>query len=518
MQKQNDTRSWLALAALCIGVFMSLLDVTIVNVALPTIQKDLHDSFSDAQWIISGYTLAYASILLFASKIGDLFGRKKIFMLELLIFTLGSLGSALSQTAWQLNFFRVIQGIGGAGVMSLSMTIIATLFPPQKRGIAFGIWSSVVGFATAIGPLVGGFLVQQISWRAIFMINLPIGVLALIISAVTVGESQVEQAGKIDWAGMVISIAMVFCLIFGLVQKENHLEWTWSNPHVLGYLLSSLILLVAFIVLESRLEFPMLELAIFKSSAFVGTAVAGFCLGASLYGFFVYLTVWMQDYLGYTAIQTGIRQLAISLFSLFLGPLIGIFSNRVPKKWLISAGLLLIALGMGVILNVVSIHVVFGDFVIGFMLLGIGNAVINPPLSTAAMESVKPQYIGMASGTVNVFRQLGISFGVVILGLGLNEGYKYQLTRSISSLNLPTQIKTKLSTGFSEAGPLAGNSVLKGVKSYFEKYQVDPHVFQQLTKGIFAAYNHGYRNVLLLCISMAVIGAAGSLILTKRKK
>lgn len=512
----GGARRWLSLATLCVAVFMSLLDVTIVNVALPTIQKSFNESFSDVQWIINAYTLAYAVVLLVASKLGDIFGRKRIFFIELTIFTLGSLASALSTTGLQLNLFRTIQGIGGAGIMGLSMTIVASTFVGRDRGLAFGIWSSVIGVATAMGPLLGGYLIQLFNWRAIFMINVPIGVIALLGAIYFVDESYGNRHGSIDWIGMLISIAMVFSLVFGLVQKETHSAWHWSNVHVAGYLIAGIVLLIVFILLERHLKSPMIDLAIFKSISFDGTIIAAFCLGAGLYAFFTYLTIWMQDYLGYSAMQTGVRQLAISIFSMILGPIAGMLSGRWQKRWMISGGLLLIGCGFLIIYHAVSLKVMYIDFVAGFALLGIGNAIVNPPLSSAAMDSVKMSQVGMASGVMNVFRQLGISFGVVIYGLRLSHIYDPAVTTNIKAISqLPQQAVAGITKGLHQAGPMAGHSVVEGAKRFTAHYVNGSEVLRQMNKAVFSAFNQGYKGVLVTAITLVVVGAIAAGLMIK---
>ncbi|HAT54306.1 MAG TPA: MFS transporter [Lactobacillus sp.] len=506
MTKEPTSKRWIALAALCVAVFMSLLDVTIVNVALPTIQHDLNETFSDLQWIINAYTLAYAAFLLLAAKLGDIFGRKRLFLIELVIFTAGSLASALSQTSFQLNLFRAMQGLGGAGMMTLSMAIVATTFHDRERGVAFGIWSSVIGFATAIGPLLGGWLIQTFSWRAIFLINVPVGLLAILVAIFFVDESRAQQSERIDWLGMIISIAMIFLLVYGLVQKETHAAWTWFQPQVAGYLVGGVALLIVFIVLEQHLQAPMVDLTIFKSVSFDGTILAAFCLGAALYSFFTYLTVWMQNYLGYSAMQTGIRQLAISLFSLILGPVAGALTNRIQKRWLIGAGLFLIAGGLLVINQAVSIQTTYLSFVGGFVLLGIGNAIVNPPLSSAAMDSVAIHQVGIASGVLNVFRQLGISFGIVILGLRMSAAYNPAITHQFAKLPLPQQAVHGITHALQQAGPISGNVVLKGVRHTALQYPNGGVLMHKMSNAVFAAFNTGFRSVLMTAIAFALIG------------
>ena len=514
---KNGHRRWWALTALCLAVFMSLLDSTIVNVALPTIQTELRESYSDLQWIINAYTLAFAMCLLLASKFGDLFGRKKVFMISLSIFTLGSLASALSQTPMQLNWSRMIQGIGGAGMMSLSMTIVAETFDDRERGIAFGVWSSVVGVATALGPVLGGFLIRFFDWRAIFFINLPIGLIALFMSFKFVDETLGIKNEKIDWLGMIFSTAMIFCFVFGLVQKEVHPAWKWSNQNVWLYFVLGAILLILFLITEKLFSETMIDLTLFKSWSFNGTALASFCLGAGLYAYLTYLTIWMQNYLNYTAEQTGIRQLAIGLMSLIIGPIAGILSNRFAKRWLIAGGLLLIACGLFEIEQVVSMSVTYPDFVIGFIILGIGNAIVNPPLSSAAVESVENKFVGIASGVVNVFRQLGSTFGIVILGMVLNNHYQASIGKQIDNLSVPESARNAITKNFQEAGPVSSHDTLKVVQHYFDQLINGNLLMEDIRRDIFIAFNQGYKTVLLVSIMIVLIGAIIA-ILTIRDK
>lgn len=511
-------KRWLALAALCIAVFMSLLDSTIVNVALPTIQMELKESYTELQWIINAYTLAFAMCLLLASKFGDLFGRKKIFLITLGIFTLGSLFSSLSQNAIQLNLARLVQGIGGAGMMSLSMTIVAETFDDRERGIAFGVWSSVVGVATALGPVIGGYLIKIFSWRSIFFINLPIGIIALFMSYRFVDETFGNKEEKIDWLGMIFSTIMIFCLVFGLVQKETHTEWLWTDPHVMTYFVIGVILLFVFIYTERKVSEPMIDLAIFKSLPFVGTAIASFCLGAGLYAFFTYMTVWMQNYLNYSAEQTGLQQLAIGLMSLLIGPIAGILSNRFAKRWLIGGGLLIISCGLVEVLHVVSLQVTYLDYIFGFILMGVGNAIVNPPLSAAAMNSVENRFVGIASGVVNVFRQLGSTFGIVILGLILNNGYHSGLEKTMNTVHVSSAARKGMITGFQNAGPVGSKKMLEVANSYLQKIGDTGTLLNQLKKAIFSAFNQGYVLVLYTAIGFAVVGAVVSMVLIRERK
>ncbi|MGV0168356.1 MFS transporter [Furfurilactobacillus sp. WILCCON 0119] len=505
-------RHWLALVAVCLGVFMALLDVTVVNVALPTIQRDFNESFNNLQWIINAYTMVYAVSLLLISKLGDLFGRKRIFQMGLLIFTLGSLASALAQSGLQLNIFRGVQGFGGAAMLSLSMAIVATTFKGKERGVALGIWSSVVGLATAIGPLFGGILVQAFSWRAIFLINVPVGIIALLMAFFFVDESYGNRNGHVDIVGIVISTVAIFCIIFGLLQKENHTSWSWLNVHVAGLLGGGLLLLVAFVILELRIKEPMMDVRMFKIPSFVGATLVGFGLGAGLYAMYTYLTVLMQNYIGYSAMQTGIRQLTISVFSLILGPVIGILTNRWGNRWLMFAGMLSISLGLYLLYRTITPNVTYENFAIAFVFLGLGNATVNPPLSAAAISAVEPKHIGMASGIVNVFRQFGISFGVVTLGIQLTNAYHDHITSHLANTGLPPQALGGIKHGLLAAGPFSGKAVLASKQAAPLRQLPAYHNVHHL---VISAFDLGFKNLLLLAIGFALLGAFAAILLVR---
>lgn len=486
-------KSWWILVAVCLGVFMSLLDVTIVTVALPAIQTDFNASFTNLQWIINAYTLVYAFMLLLISKLGDLFGRKLMFNITLTIFTLGSLACSMASSDLMLVIFRGIQAIGGSGLMSLSMSIVASTFKGKSRGLALGIWGSVSGLSTALGPLVGGILVSAFNWRAIFLLNVPIGIIALIMSISFIAESEKVHNSSIDFLGMAISTIMVFCLILGLIQKENHYEYSWTNWHVASLLVSGLILLIAFILLENHLKNPMIDLSIFKQRGFVGSCIASFAIGGGLYAFFTYLTILMQNYMGYSALQTGTRQLVISIFSIVLGPFAGNLSSYIKPKYMISGSLILAGCGMLLARFNLGFSATWEVLIPSFILFGIANSLINPSISNSAVSSVDPKHIGMASGVVNVFRQFGTSFGIVFLGLTLTTTYHNHIASGFNAITqLPVQVKHGLTKALYAAGPFSGKEVINSPRaSAFHNFPF----FSDIEKVVTHAYYYGMHDV-----------------------
>lgn len=507
----------------CLAVFMGMLDITIVNVALPEIQKSFATNFSTLQWVLNAYTLVYAMMLLPVSKLGDRFGKKPVFLIGLVIFIMGSLASGMSQNDTWLNIARGFQGIGGAAMMSLSLSIVTLSFPEKQRGLALGIWSSVTGLAVSIGPLIGGALVDSFGWRSIFLINIPAGLIAIVMGVIFISNTAKMDEGALDWLGMLFSTVMVFSTILALIQKETHASYAWTDMRIMSLFALAAVTLVAFIVTELKVQAPMIKLSIFKSPSFVGSNIAAFALGAGIYGGFTYLSILMQNYMGYSAFQTGVKLLWISVFNLILGPLTGLLSGKIGNRWLISIALLF---GVGGILSIAHLLQVpfrWHDLFLGFILLGFSNALVNPPISNTAMGSVKREEVGMASGVLNVFRQLGISFGVVILGISVTNGYNDKLNSGLTRIaQLPpafsshvTAAKGQLVHLLHQAGPFAGRQIF--TSSQAKPYRQLP-VFTQVHDVVFQAFQSGMVRACMVIAVTLGIGVVASMVLIRDKR
>lgn len=511
---ENRSRKWWVLIIVSLAVFMAMLDLTIVNVALPDIQRSFASDFSSLQWVLNAYTLVYAAMLLPISKLGDVIGRKKVFLMGLGLFVIGSLASGLAASDVWLNLFRGLQGIGGAAMMSLSLTIVTASFPDRQRGLALGIWSSVVGLAISAGPLIGGALVDSWGWRSIFLINLPFGIAAIWAGMHFIQESARNRKGKIDYLGFAFSTATIFTMVLALIQKEMHPSYSWTNGPILGLFGASLLFFIAFIVTERKVDQPMIELSMFKSASFNGANIAAFALGAGLYGGFTYLTILMQNYMGYSAFETGARMLLISGFTLVLGPAAGVLSGKIGNRWLISGALLIGAIGVLVIRQRIQVPLEWSYLLAGFILLGISNALVNPPIANAAMSSVDKSQVGMASGMLNVFRQVGLSFGVVLLGIKLTEGYRESLGKQVAKLpDIDVESKNKLLERLQEAGAFAGSHLFdRGQAGAFQALPA----FQDAKPIVFHAFNAGMKEASLLMAVFLLIGTAASAVLIRK--
>lgn len=510
-QKNSKTRQWIALAAMSLGVFMGLLDVTVVNVALPTMVRSFNTTFTNLQWVLNAYTLVYAVTLLIMSKLGDMYGRKKVFLGSLILFVIASAINGMATSLLVLDIGRGVQAIGGAGMMSLSMALVASNFSGRDRGLALGILGSVIGISTASGPLIGGYLIENFGWSSIFYVNVPFGILAVIMTIIYVKETPSYDKNKhIDLGGMVLSAAGLFAIIYGLIVKESNPHLSWGSLEVSGLLVAGLILLILFVIVELHVADPMVDINMFKRPHFIGIIIVAFALGAGIYAYNAYLTALMQNYIGYSAVQTGVRQLTMSVWSLVLGPIVGILSSRYSKKWMISISLFVGGVGFLLIARVIGPDVSFVDLWPGMVLMGITNGMVNPLLNTTGMEGVIPSEMGMASGLLNVFRQLGTTVGVVSLGLIQDSQYENYLNGHLGKIsNMPAPAVTGLKKALVEAGPFSGHGV-----AFSSRISQAPFA-QDFQRVVIKAYDNGMTAVSLTSAAIVIVGGIGAVLLLR---
>jgi EmrB/QacA subfamily drug resistance transporter len=416
-------RKWWTLLAVCSATFMLLLDITIVNVALPDIAEELDASFSEVQWVIDAYALTLAALLLTAGSLADLLGRRLVFTVGLVCFTVASLLCAISPDATTLILARGAQGIGGAAMFATSLALLAQEFHGPERGTAFGLWGATTGAAVAVGPLVGGALTDAFGWPSIFYLNIPIGIATVAIALREVPESRDEHAGGIDWLGLVIFSAALFLLVFGLIESNDH---GWGSTLIVGTLSAAAILLVAFVVVERRVAHPMFDLSLFRKPTFDGASIAAFALSASMFAMFLYLTLYMQTILGYGPLETGLRFLPVTLLSFVAAAVSGKLTARLPARGLLGGGLLLVGGGL-LLMRGVDAQSGWTALLPGFVVAGIGIGTINPSIANAAIGVVAPARAGMASGISSTFRQVGIATGIA----GLGAVFQSQVTSSL---------------------------------------------------------------------------------------
>ena len=391
---------------------MLLLDITVVNVALPQIEQSLKASFTDLQWVIDAYALALAVLVLNAGALSDIVGRKRIFVVGLGLFTAASLACGLAPTSSFLIASRALQGVGGAIMFATSLALITQSFPPSERGTAFGIWGATTGVAIALGPLVGGALTDSAGWRWIFFINVPIGVAAYALTALKVTESRDPEATGVDWIGLVTFSSAIFMLIFGLIRGN---EEGWSSPLIVGLFAGSAALLVVFVLAELRQKRPMLDLSLFRKPTFAGASIVAFALSASSFAMLLYLTLYLQNVLGFSPLETGVRVLPITLLAFAVAPLAGKLTTVVPVRAIMGIGLACCGLGLA-LMHGVTAHSDWTALLAGFLFVGAGIGAVNPSLVSTAVGVVSTARSGMASGINNTFRQLGVATGIAAFG------------------------------------------------------------------------------------------------------
>jgi EmrB/QacA subfamily drug resistance transporter len=405
-------RKWWTLLAACTATFMLLLDITIVNVALPDIQKDLHSSFSDLQWVVDAYALMLASLLLTAGSLGDILGRRLVFAGGLALFSAASLTCALATTPLFLNLARGAQGIGGAIMFATSLALIAQEFQGRDRGTAFGIWGATIGFSVAIGPLVGGLLTETLGWQWIFYINVPIGAAALLVTLLRVPEAHQRSEATIDWVGVVLWTSALFLLVFALIRGNDA---GWSSGQIVGMLVGSAVLLVVFVLVERAQAHPMFELQLFRIPTFTGGSIVAFTVAASMFAMFLYLTLYLQNVLGLSPLETGVRFLPLSMLSFVVAAVAGPLSERFPIRFFLGGGLAITGVAL-VLMHGLTPSSDWTALLPGFCVAGIGIGLVNPPLASTAVGVVEPRMSGMGSGISNTFRQVGIATGIAGLG------------------------------------------------------------------------------------------------------
>jgi EmrB/QacA subfamily drug resistance transporter len=411
-RREVEEHKWWTLTAVCVATFMLLIDITIVNVALPDIAKALGSTFSDLQWVIDAYALGLAALLLTWGATSDRLGRRFIFVVGLAIFSAASLCCALSGSPLMLNLARAVQGAGGAAMFATSLALLASAFHGRERGTAVGIWGATIGAAVAIGPLVGGVLTENVGWESIFYINIPIGVGAIYIALTKVAESKDPNAGPPDWPGLVTFSVGLFLLIFALVRGNPE---GWGSALIVAFLIGAGVLLVLFVVVEARVRHPMFDLGLFRVPTFTGASIVAFALSASLFSLFLYITLYIQNSLGYSPLKAGLRFLPLSLISFFVAPIAGRLSARVPIKALMGTGMLLVGLAL-LLMRGLTASSGWTSLLAGFIVSGVGVGLVNAPLASTAVSVVPPQRAGMGSGINSTFRQVGIATGTAGLG------------------------------------------------------------------------------------------------------
>jgi EmrB/QacA subfamily drug resistance transporter len=522
----TQQRKWWTLAATCFGLFMVLLDVTIVNVALPTIGSDLHTGLADLQWVVNAYVLTLAVFLVTAGRLGDIFGRKRLFCLGLGIFTLGSLLCGLAghisigslSPAQVLYLARGFQGLGGAFLFPLSLAIISVAFDGKERGAAIGIWSGVGGLATAIGPLVGGLLVEHAGWQWIFFINVPIGVIGIGVTLSAVRESRDERAPRsIDVFGLVTITVSAFCLLLALIQG-NDPDKGWTSGYILILFAISAVCLVAFVIGELRLKNPMVDPRLFKNPSFTGAGIVGFTLSAGMLSQFFFLALYLQNSLGLSPVETGLRFLPLSVCMFLTSPVSGRLTDRIGSRPLMAGGMALVTIAV-LLLSRITPSDTANDWTVllpGFIVGGLGMGLCLPPIATVAVGTVGRARAGMASGTNSMLRNIGNAFGIAFLGAILTSRYNSYLHDGVMAIKDPSYPAAVRSAAINEiekgAGTIGGSTGLRGPQA--APYMHQPH-FADLQQVAHTAFVQGEVDILRVAAVILAIGTLAGFFLIR---
>ena len=491
-------RKWWTLLAVCAATFMLLLDITIVNVALPDIADELGASFSEVQWVIDAYALTLAALLLTAGSLADLLGRRMVFAVGLVCFTVASVLCAIAPSGTLLILARGAQGIGGAAMFATSLALLAQEFHGRERGTAFGLWGATTGAAVAVGPLVGGALTETLGWPSIFYLNVPIGIATLAITLRKLPESRDEDAGGIDWLGLTTFSAALFLLVFGLIESNDQ---GWGSTLIVGTLTASALLLVVFVLVEHGQPHPMFELSLFRKPTFAGASIAAFALSASAFAMFLYFTLYLQTILGYSPLETGLRLLPVSLLSFVAAAVSGRLTARLPARGLLGGGLLAVGAGL-LLMRGVDAQSDWTALLPGFVVVGFGIGTINPSIANAAIGVVAPARAGMASGISSTFRQVGIATGIA----GLGAVFQSQVTSRLVSALAGTP-------GAAQANEI-GRAVTSGGAPKVIAAS-PPGARPRLEATIHAAFTAALNDLLLIAGVVAIVGGLLALALVR---
>ncbi len=432
----DDNAKWWVLAAACIALFMAILDNLVVNVALPTISEDFSPTPTQIQWIVSAYTLVFASLQITAGGLGDRFGRKRFFLAGVTIFTITSGLAALVQNTEWLIVARAAQGFGAAFIMPLSLSLISAAFPPEQRGRALGIWSAVSVSGLAFGPIVGGVIVEYFAWQWIFLINVPIGIAAFLVTSAVVRESR-DESGRVatDIPGTIVVTGAIASLTWSLIEAG---ERGWGDTMIVGGFVLSAILFATFILIEQRTAQPMVPLEFFKSSTFTGANIDSFAVSFFISGIAFSMTMYWQHVHGYSAVKTGLTMLPMVITMMAFSPISGLLINRIGTSRLITVGMLITGAAAFLYLRT-SRDAAFIDVVPAMIVMGFGMALIFAPMTTAVLNSVPSDRSGIASAVNGAVRETGFAFGVALLGTIMNRTYqaRFDASSEVSALRDP---------------------------------------------------------------------------------
>jgi EmrB/QacA subfamily drug resistance transporter len=429
----NAREKVIVLLTMCFALAMAMLDNTVVNVALPTISRELEAGVSDLQWIVDGYVLAFASLLLTGGILGDRYGRKKMFLAGLVIFTSASFLCGISQSTMQLIGARAIQGVGAALLMPGTLAIITVTFPPHERARAIGLWAGMSGLALALGPTIGGLMVEHLGWESVFFLNVPIGIVALLVGTRTVRESVSEHQRQLDVTGLVLGTSTLFLVTYGLIEANQR---GWGDPTIVASLVGFVVLLALFLLWELRSPRAMMPLQLFRIPAFSAGNTVAFSVSLGMFATFFFLSLYMQAIRGYTAFEAGLRFLPMTLLIIVTAPNAGRYAQKHGSRAPMTYGLLLAGAGL-LILSRLSVDTSYLVILPVFAAMGHGMGATMAPMTAAVMNAVGHQRAGLGSAMTNTSREVGGVFGIALLGTILTTRLRQVFDPALERLALP---------------------------------------------------------------------------------
>ncbi|MEV5714022.1 DHA2 family efflux MFS transporter permease subunit [Amycolatopsis mediterranei] len=519
----RQANPWAALGALCLGFFMILLDTTIVSIAIPTMLRELGAGLNSIVWVISVYLLTYAVPMLFTSRLGDRFGPKRVFLAGLLVFTGASLWCGLSGNVEMLIAARAVQGLGAALMTPQTLAFITHLFPPAKRGPAMGMWGGVAGLATIAGPLLGGVLVDHFGWEWIFFVNVPIGVLAVVLTLVLVPDWQPKHSHSFDLLGIVLSSAALLCIVFG-VQNGQQYDWgtVFGGITVFEIIAAGVVLLIAFVVWQRfNQREPLLPLQVFSNRNFSAGTLTAATVGFAMTGMFLPLVIYIQSVLGLSPTMGGLLTAPMSLLSGIVAPFVGRASDKVNGKYLVMFGLAALAAGLGIIALQATPDSNAWTFVPALLVCGLGIGCIFSPMSNLTMGSVEPRLAGTASGIFNTARQVGGVLGSAAIGVLLQARISASIADEATKAasQLPAQYRAPFAEGIAHAaastgefGSAGGPAPMPGLPA-----EIAAQAGKLATEAVHSGLTDAARVTMLLPMGVLLLGVISAAVMQRVK-
>jgi EmrB/QacA subfamily drug resistance transporter len=505
---------WAVLVVVSLGFFMTLLDLTIVNIAIPDMIARLHASLDDVLWVINAYALVLAVVLITAGRLGDLIGLRVMFILGIVLFTAASAACGLAPGPGWLIAFRAVQGLGAAVLMPQTLAILTMVFPPERRGAAFGVWSAVGGVATIAGPTLGGLLVTAFDWRYIFFVNLPVGVAVIALAVIVIPDLHVRRKHRLDLAGVMLASAALLGICYGLVEGQRY-QWGTvrsflSIPLVIG---AGAALLGVFLLVQALRQDrePLIPFALFKDRNYTLMNWVAVTVMIGMLGVFLLFTIYLQSVLGFSALKAGLTLAPASVLVLFAAPVAGRLSDRIGGKYILITGLVLFAAGMGWAAMIATPSSTWYDFLPGFLVAGAGMGCVFPPMTTVAMRDIEPQAAGAASGLLNTNRQVGSVIGAATVGALLQNRLAVALPSQARqrSVGLPAPIRDKLVAGVTRAA--SSGAVGSGQSTSFHAQPGIPgQLASHMAQIYHASFTYGYVDAMrpTIALPIAVLGVA----------